>query len=195
MKPLALTLALAVNLTAATLPESIERLIAASPLARSAYWGIEMVDLGTGKTLYGQNAGHFFVPASNAKLFTTSMALGRLGPDFTFQTRVMADQPADHDGRLAGSLRLVGGGDPNLSDARFSYKPGAITGDPLAALAELADQAVARVSEAHRGRRSGRRLPGMSRQPYAAGWSVDLIRAPTTARPSPRSPLTTIPSR
>ena len=70
---------------AASLPEGIERLIAASPAAREAFWGIQIVDLANGKTLYEQNAKHFFLPASNAKLFTTALALTRLGPDFTFK--------------------------------------------------------------------------------------------------------------
>jgi serine-type D-Ala-D-Ala carboxypeptidase/endopeptidase (penicillin-binding protein 4) len=172
MKRVALALTLAVGLTAASLPESIERLIASSPIARTAFWGIKIVDLASGKTLYEQNGSHFFVPASNAKLFTTALALTRLGPDFTFQTRVMADQPADADGRILGSLRLVGGGDPNLSARAIPYRPGAITGDPLAALAELADQVAAR---------GVRRIDGdivgddtwYVWQPYAAGWSID----------------------
>ena len=69
----------------AYLAESIERLLAASPAAHTAFWGIQVVDLATGKTLYELNRDHFFVPASNTKLFTTALALTRLGPDFTFR--------------------------------------------------------------------------------------------------------------
>jgi D-alanyl-D-alanine carboxypeptidase/D-alanyl-D-alanine-endopeptidase (penicillin-binding protein 4) len=176
MKRLALMLALALPLAAATLPESIQRLISASPVSRAAFWGIEIVDLSTGKTLYEQNAGHFFVPASNAKLFTTAMALTRLGPDFTFQTRVMADQPVDADGRIAGSLRLVGGGDPNLSARTIPYKPGPVTGDLLVAFEELADQVAA-----HGVKRIDGDIVGDDSwyvwQPYAAGWSIDDPRS------------------
>src|SRR5580704_4304742 len=105
-----LTFALACSLSAASLPESVERLLATTPGARTAFWGIQVVDLATGKTLYELNADRFFVPASNTKLFTTAMALTRLGPDFTFQTRVLADTLPDPDGRIHGALRLVGGG-------------------------------------------------------------------------------------
>ena len=144
MKRSALALGLALSLTAATLPQRIDQIIATSPAALTAFWGIEIVDLTTGRMLYERNAAHFFVPASNAKLFTTALALTRLGPDFTFQTRVMADQSADAEGRIAGSVRLVGGGDPNLSARAIPYKPGPVTGDPLTALQELADQVAAR---------------------------------------------------
>ncbi|HEX3747315.1 MAG TPA: D-alanyl-D-alanine carboxypeptidase/D-alanyl-D-alanine-endopeptidase [Bryobacteraceae bacterium] len=176
MKLLALALALVTAVPAAAPPGAIDRIIAASPAARSAFWGIKIVDLASGRTLYEQNGGHYFVPASNTKLFTTAMALTRLGPDFTFQTRVTSDQPPDADGRIAGSLRLVGGGDPNLSARAIPYKPGPITGDPLATLAELADQVVSR---------GVRRIEGdvigddtwYVWEPYADGWSVDDPRS------------------
>ena len=44
----------------------------------------------------------------------------------------------------ADPLRLVGGGDPNLSARPIPYRTGPITGDPLAALEDLADQVAAR---------------------------------------------------
>src|SRR3954453_12300810 len=104
------------------LPESIRKVIDASPAARTAFWGIQIVDLGSGKTLYELNPDHYFVPASNAKLFSTALALTRLGPDFTFQTRVLAQVPPDELGRIRGSLRLAGGGDPNLSARAIPYR-------------------------------------------------------------------------
>ena len=176
MKRLALALALAASLSAASLPESIARLIASSPTSRAAFWGIEIVDLASGKTIYEQNAGHFFVPASNAKLFTTALALTRLGPDFTFQTRVMADRPPDAGGRIPGSLRLVGGGDPNLSARPIPYRPGAVAGNPLAALEELADQVAARGVKRIAGDVVGDDTWYVW-QPYAVGWSVDDPRS------------------
>ena len=172
----ALALALAVSLPGATQPPTIDQLIAASPTARAAFWGIKAFDLTTGRTIYEQNAGRFFVPASNAKLFTTAMALTRLGPAFTFQTRVTVDQPVDASGRVAGSLRLIGGGDPNLSARTLPYKPGPVTGNLLVAYEELADQVAA-----HGVKRIDGDIVGDDTwyvwEPYAAGWSVDDPRS------------------
>jgi D-alanyl-D-alanine carboxypeptidase/D-alanyl-D-alanine-endopeptidase (penicillin-binding protein 4) len=162
----------AAPLPGASLPESIQTLLDSSPDARTAFWGIQVVDLASGKLIYELNPNHNFVPASNTKLFTTAMALHRLGPNHTFTTRVIADAAPDADGRIAGSLRLVGGGDPNLSARAIPYKMGPATGNPLAAIEDLADQLVAR---------GVRRVDGgiigddtwYVWQPYAVGWGID----------------------
>ncbi len=167
-----LLVALSAPLHSAGLAEEIHNLIEASPPARTAFWGIQVVDLASGKVLYDQNPAHYFVPASNTKLFTTAMALARLGPAYRFATRVLAEAPPDAGGRVAGGLRLVGGGDPNLSARAVPYRMGPQEGDPLAAIAGLADQLV---------RRGVRRVEGGITgddtwyvwQPYAVGWAVD----------------------
>jgi D-alanyl-D-alanine carboxypeptidase/D-alanyl-D-alanine-endopeptidase (penicillin-binding protein 4) len=163
-------------LSAASLAENIERLIASSPAARTAFWGIRMVDLASGKTLYEANPDHFFVPASNTKLFTTAMALTRLGPDFTFRTRVVADGPPDAEGRIHGELRLVGGGDPNLSARAVPYRIGPVTGNPLAAIEDLADQVAARGVKRIEGDVVGDDTWYVW-EPYAVGWSIDDPRS------------------
>ncbi len=56
----------------------------------------------------------------------------------------VADAAPDPAGRIAGGIRLVGGGDPNLSARAVPYRMGPATGDPLAAIEDLADQVVAR---------------------------------------------------
>jgi len=173
---LSLALNLAVRLHGASLAESIDRLIASSPAARSAFWGVEIVDLASGKTLYRQNPDHFFIPASNAKLFTTALALTRLGPDFTFQTRVIADHPPDARGRIAGDIRLVGGGDPNLSARAVPYRMGPVTGNPLAALEDLAGQVAARGVERIDGDIVGDDTWYLW-EPYATGWAIDDPRS------------------
>jgi len=160
------------QLHAGSLAESIRRLLAESPAAQTAFWGIEVVDLKTGRTLYRQNATRFFVPASNTKLFTTSMALTRLGPDFTFQTRVLADAPPDASGRIAGDLRLVGGGDPNLSPRAIPYHTGAVTGNPLTAIEDLAGQVVSRGVKRIDGNIVGDDTWYVW-EPYGPGWSID----------------------
>jgi serine-type D-Ala-D-Ala carboxypeptidase/endopeptidase (penicillin-binding protein 4) len=157
---------------AGSLAESIEKMIADSPAARAAFWGIEVVDLKTGRTLYEQNAGRFFVPASNTKLFTTSLALTRLGPEFTFQTRVLADAAPDAAGRIAGDVRLVGGGDPNLSPRAIPYQKAPITGNPLAAIEQLADQVAARGVKRIDGKIVGDDSWYVW-EPYGPGWGID----------------------
>jgi len=158
-------------LFAAGLSENIQKLIDSNPAARTAFWGIQIVDLATGKTLYQLNPDHYFVPASNTKLFSTALALNRLGPDFTFRTRVFADAPPDDAGCVKG-LRIIGGGDPNLSARAIPYRTGPITGNALAAMEDLAGQLV---------RRGVKRVDGpivgddtwYVWQPYAVGWAID----------------------
>ncbi|SPE24303.1 D-Ala-D-Ala carboxypeptidase. Serine peptidase. MEROPS family S13 [Candidatus Sulfopaludibacter sp. SbA3] len=157
---------------AGTLAERIEELFAASPAARGAFWGVEAVDLATGKTLYELNPGRFFVPASNTKLFTTAMALTRLGPDFTFQTRVLSASAPDAAGRISGDLLLVGGGDPNLSARPIPYQKGPITGNPLTAIEDLADQIAAKGITRVDGDIAGDDTWYVW-EPYAPGWGID----------------------
>ena len=145
MKRLLPTLLIAVGAASpAPLGERISRLIDASPLARSAFWGIQIVDLASGETLYEANPNRFFVPASNTKLFSAALALTRLGPDFRFVTTVRSAQEPDGAGVVHGPLILNGGGDPNLSARPLPYRMGPAGGDPLAAIEDLAGQVVAR---------------------------------------------------
>ena len=168
-----LTLAFAAaQLAAAGLPENIQRLLDSNPAARTAFWGIQVVDLASGKVVYELNPDHYFVPASNTKLFTTALALSRLGPGYTFITSVLAAAAPDSAGRVAGPLRLIGGGDPNLSARAIPYRTGPITGNALEAIEELADQIVARGVR----RVDGGIIGDDTRyvwQPYAAGWGID----------------------
>lgn len=126
---------------AQTLEFAIDQLLSA-PAAQRAVWGIHAVDLATGQVLYQRNASIPLTPASNTKLFSTALGLLRLGPDYTFETRVLAAQAPDAAGRLHGDLVLLGGGDPTLSARAIPYQKGPINGDPLAPLADLADQLV-----------------------------------------------------
>ena len=162
---------MAPSLCAAALPESIQKLIDSSPAARTAFWGIQIVDLATGKTLYELNPDHYFVPASNAKLFSTALSLSRLGADFTFQTRVLAAPPPD--GRAASRAAAPGRRRRSQSvRARHSLSHGPATGNPLAAIEDLAGQIAARGVKRIDGDIIGDDTWYLW-QPYATGWSID----------------------
>jgi D-alanyl-D-alanine carboxypeptidase/D-alanyl-D-alanine-endopeptidase (penicillin-binding protein 4) len=164
-------LACALAACGAELPEKIQAAIDASPVARNAFWGIRIVDLDSGAVLYDLNAGRFFVPASNTKLFTTALGLMRLGPDYRYRTTVLAGRAPDAAGAVP-DLRLVGGGDPNLSARAIPYRTGPITGDPLAAVEDLADQLVARGVRRVNGGIIGDDTAYVW-APFPDGWSID----------------------
>ncbi len=140
-------------------------------MARTSFWGVRIVSLEPNRVLFERNAERLFLPASNAKLFTTALALSRLGPDYRFQTRVAADRTVGEDGCVE-SLRLIGGGDPNLSGRAIPYRRDAPPGDPLAAIDDLAAQVAA-----HGVRRVTADIIGDDSayvwQPYPDGWSID----------------------
>jgi D-alanyl-D-alanine carboxypeptidase/D-alanyl-D-alanine-endopeptidase (penicillin-binding protein 4) len=122
----------------------LDRLLAL-PEASRAHWGIKIVSLDTGKTLYSLDERKLFTPASNTKLFTTALALATLGPDFRFHTTVEAAGPPDKHGRVAGDVWLMGRGDPNLSGRALTYTGRTERdGPPPRALDALADQLVSR---------------------------------------------------
>jgi D-alanyl-D-alanine carboxypeptidase/D-alanyl-D-alanine-endopeptidase (penicillin-binding protein 4) len=131
-------LLLPIALWAASLEDRINFILSGSGAARRAQWGIHIVDARTGETLCARASDHYFVPASNTKLFSTALALSRLGPDHRFRTRILAPHSPDASGRVRGNLILLGGGDPTLSARAVPYRKGPIQGDPLAAIEELA---------------------------------------------------------
>src|SRR5579859_3512945 len=102
------------------LSKEIEAILAQPPLDH-AYWGIDVVDLDSGKTIFAENAEQLFIPASNTKLFTTAAALAIAGPDYRFRTTVEAEGKIDSHGRLLGDVVIVGRGDPNISGRTLPY--------------------------------------------------------------------------
>src|SRR6201990_310562 len=124
------------------LSERIAAVLSDPDLSRG-FWGIEVVSLSTGRTLYAQNADKLFTPASNTKLFTTAAALALIGPDYKFHTTVETGGTLDRYGRLTGDLFVVGRGDPNISGRTLPYYLRTERKDPaLKVLEDLADQVV-----------------------------------------------------
>ncbi|WP_321470962.1 D-alanyl-D-alanine carboxypeptidase/D-alanyl-D-alanine-endopeptidase [uncultured Paludibaculum sp.] len=156
---------------AQSLDEKVSQLLA-EPAAQRAVWGIHVVDLASGNSVYARNAGIPMTPASNTKLLSTVLSIARLGPDYRFETRILAANPPDSTGRITGDLRLVGGGDPTMSARDIPYKKGRIEGDPLKPLAELADKIVQAGVRAIDGDIIGddTRWPWL---PYPDGWTMD----------------------
>lgn len=136
-------LLLSAGLTTALAGNRIDEILEATATARNAHWGIVIADAESGELVFQRNALKLFVPASNTKLFSTALALMRLGPDYRFTTTVLAERAPDGTGRVRGSLTLVGGGDPNLSGRVLPYQKSARAGDPLTAIKQLADQVIA----------------------------------------------------
>ncbi len=143
------------------------------PAARRAFWGVQLVDLDSGKVVYQNNEEKLFVPASNAKLFSTALALVRLGPDRRFTTRLVADEPLRADGGIKGDLRLLGGADPNFSSRIVPYNPKVEYGDdPLEPIRRLAQQAY----DLGLRKVAGNIVGDDSRfvwTPYPEGWSLE----------------------
>ena len=136
-------------------------------------WGMLIVDAQTGEPLYEKNADSYFVPASNMKLFTTALALAKLGPDYKFHTTLETRGAISLDGTLSGDVILVGRGDPNLSNRKFPYElKEEFDGPPEKALAELADALVVRGVKEIAGDVVGDDSY-FPRERYPNGWEID----------------------
>lgn len=149
-----------------------------SPAVARAHWGVAVEGMD-GAPIYGWNEGQMFQPASTAKLFTTAAAMALLGPEKTFETRVVTKGAMSQDGVLEGDLELVGGGDANLSGRALPYvapgpkpKTAGPAPDPLRYLQQLADEVVAKGLKVVSGDVVGDDTY-FAWEPYGADWSAD----------------------
>jgi len=160
--------------TAATssFAKRVDTLLGAEPAGKGE-WGLLVADAETGQTLYEQNAAKYFVPASNMKLFTTALALDKLGSEFRSHTTLESTGVVSPEGELSADLVLVGRGDPNLSNRKFPFNlKEEFDGPPERALAELADALVAKGIK----KISGDVIGDDSyfpRERYPNGWEID----------------------
>jgi len=102
------------NATTAICPAQLETAISTAidrPQFNRARWGILIQTVNRGDLLYSRDAQNYFIPASNVKLFTTAAALQQLGSQFQIRTSVYRT--------LAGGLRVIGRGDPSLTDIQL----------------------------------------------------------------------------
>ena len=97
-------------------------------------WGVVVISLTRGDTLYAQGADTPLLPASTMKLYTAAIAFDRFGPAHQFRTEVLRDGPVGPSGVLNGNLYLKGAGDPALSSRYASWSGGI---GPMDAIADL----------------------------------------------------------
>lgn len=106
---------------AASLPQVSPELAAAvseitgRPVFAGAHFGIAAYDVAEARPVCQYRADELFVGASTTKILTCAYALGLLGPDFRFRTRIVRNGRLDEEGTLHGDLVCVASGDPNLS--------------------------------------------------------------------------------
>lgn len=99
---------------------------------RNGEWGAMVISITRGDTLFAHQPDEQIVPASTMKLFTSAIALDRLGPEHAFSTDVLREGSFDPvTGTLRGNLILRGDGDPSLS-------PRFVRGGPDAPMTMLA---------------------------------------------------------
>lgn len=134
--------------------------------------GVHVVSLKNGKVLYARNADKAFTPASNTKLYSTALALMKLGPEHKFRTVAGAAAAPDAQGVLRSDLILRGSGDPSFSGRPYPYSRDAQAQDSLSVLDDFAEQLLAK---------GVRRIEGdivgddtlYAWNPYPDGWALD----------------------
>ena len=161
--------------TSAQQPETIDSLrgriaahIAQARFAPAA-WGVKIVSLESGKTIFEHNQGKYFNPASNAKLYTAALALERLGVDYRIRTSLYSTARPDAAGTLKADLIVYGRGDPTMA-ARLNggdYFKGL---DPL--ITQLVNAGVRRIEGDLVGDESFFAGP-----PFGSGWEWDDLQA------------------
>ena len=133
----------------------------AEPRFASASWGIAVVSLDDGRTVYEHDAGKLLLPASTAKLYTAAFALERLGADYRTHTDVLAAGDV-RKGRLRGALVLRGRGDPTLAGEAWADQ---LAADVAAAGIERVDDGIVGDDTAFEG------------PPIGSGWEASDLQA------------------
>ncbi len=178
MKTIYLTAGLSLSIFSATAlaqdqkpPETIaelqERLTAhiSQPRFAAALWGVKIVSLDSGKTLFEHNPQKLFSPASNSKLYTVALALDRLGAAYPIKTSLYSQSKPDHRGVLKGDLIVYGRGDPTIN-ARLNSNDIFQALEPL--VVAITKAGIKRISGDLIGDESFFRGP-----PFGSGWAWD----------------------
>jgi serine-type D-Ala-D-Ala carboxypeptidase/endopeptidase (penicillin-binding protein 4) len=134
-----------------------------------ALWGVKIVSLETGKTIFEHNPQKYFNPASNAKLYTAALALEWLGADYRIKTSLYSTARPDASGTLKADLNVYGRGDPTMA-ARLNGGDYLKGFDPL--ITQLASAGVRRIEGDLVGDESYFAGP-----PFGSGWEWDDLQA------------------
>jgi D-alanyl-D-alanine carboxypeptidase/D-alanyl-D-alanine-endopeptidase (penicillin-binding protein 4) len=131
----------------------------------AAEFGVKVVSLDSGKTLFEHNAQKLLSPASNSKLYTVALALDKFGGDYRIKTSLYAEAKPDNAGVLAGDLIVYGRGDPTIN-ARLNG--GSILKALQPLVAALTNAGVKQIAGDLVGDESFIHGP-----PYGSGWTWD----------------------
>ncbi len=92
--------------------KSVKKILSNSCLRKNNY-GVKIYSLDRGETLYEIRSDKLFIPASNAKVITTAVALKNLGSNYRYPTQIYTDGILENK-VLKGNLYIKGSGDPKL---------------------------------------------------------------------------------
>jgi D-alanyl-D-alanine carboxypeptidase/D-alanyl-D-alanine-endopeptidase (penicillin-binding protein 4) len=153
-----------------TLQQLREQLAAhlAQPKFSGALWGVKIISLASGQTVFADHADRLMSPASNSKLYTGALSLDRLGGDYRIETPIYAAGKISHGGTLHGDLIVVGHGDPSWNERLRGTNFWAIL-EPFATI--LTSAGVRRVD--------GDLIADatfFAGQPTGSGWLIDDLR-------------------
>ncbi len=139
--------------------------VISQPRFAGAMWGVKVVSLDSGKTLFEHQPDLRLSPASNSKLYSTALALDRLGGDYRIVTPLLATAAVDASGTIKGDLIISGRGDPGWNP-RQAKQDFWTAFDPF--VAALKQAGVKRVTGDLVADATWLRGP-----PNGAGWTVD----------------------
>ena len=139
--------------------------VIAQPRFAGAMWGVKVVSLDSGRTLFEHQPDLRLSPASNSKLYTCALALDRFGGDYRIVTPLLATAAIDKSGVIKGDLVVSGRGDPGWNP-RMEKKDFWTAFDPF--VAALKQAGVRRVTGNLIADATWLREP-----PAGAGWTAD----------------------
>lgn len=154
------------------LQEALDNIVHGPVLGRLRV-GMRVMELATGRVLFGRRGSALMDPASNQKVLATATALLRLGNDWQFRTELGGPAP-DTDGVIDGDLVVRGSGDPSLRAAHLDELAGS-----------LAARGVIRVTGGVLAdpRRIGSEEGGDTRSPLRVGRSAVEVRVRAGDKP------------